>query len=92
MVAERRREVGFRMALGADRASVLRIALAQGPRLTLVGVAIAGSGVQDDPGAGVAAVRGAAVGSGDGRVGGGEIGTVALLPPGACGDPASSDD
>src|SRR5262245_6456958 len=39
MVAERRREIGIRMALGADRASVLRMVLSQGLGLTLVGVA-----------------------------------------------------
>ena len=38
MVSERRREIGIRMALGADRASVLRMVLSQGLRLTLVGV------------------------------------------------------
>src|SRR3954454_9423973 len=40
MVTERRREIGIRMALGADRASVLRMGLSQGLRLTLVGVGI----------------------------------------------------
>jgi predicted permease len=39
MVAERRREIGIRMALGADRGSVLRLVLSQGLGLTLVGVA-----------------------------------------------------
>jgi len=43
MVGERRREIGIRMALGADRASVLRMVLSQGLRLTLAGV-VAGLG------------------------------------------------
>jgi len=38
MVAERRREIGIRMALGADRGSVMRMVLSQGLGLTLVGV------------------------------------------------------
>jgi predicted permease len=39
MVTERRREIGIRMALGADRASVLRMVLRQGLVLTVVGIA-----------------------------------------------------
>jgi predicted permease len=38
MVAERRREIGIRMALGADRSRVLRQVMAQGLVLTTVGV------------------------------------------------------
>jgi len=38
MVAERRREIGIRMALGADRGSVLRMVLSQGLQLTLLGI------------------------------------------------------
>jgi predicted permease len=38
MVTERRREIGIRMALGADRPSVLRMVLSQGLRLTLFGI------------------------------------------------------
>jgi putative ABC transport system permease protein len=40
MVTERRREIGIRMALGADRSSVLQMVLGQGMRLTVTGAAI----------------------------------------------------
>jgi len=39
-VTQRRREVGLRMALGADRGSVLRMILADGLRLCLIGLAL----------------------------------------------------
>jgi len=39
-VAQRTREIGIRMALGADRGSVLQMVLAQTARLTLLGIAI----------------------------------------------------
>jgi predicted permease len=38
LVTERRREIGIRMALGADRASLLRMVLSQGLWLTLLGI------------------------------------------------------
>jgi predicted lysophospholipase L1 biosynthesis ABC-type transport system permease subunit len=40
MVAERRREIGIRMALGATQSSVLRMVLGHGLRLTLAGTGI----------------------------------------------------
>jgi putative ABC transport system permease protein len=39
-VEQRRREIGIRMALGADVARVRRMVLAQGMKLTVAGVAI----------------------------------------------------
>ncbi len=40
MVAERRREIGIRMALGADQTSVLGQVLGQGLKLTAIGVVV----------------------------------------------------
>lgn len=40
MVAQRQREIGLRIALGAERASVLRMVLAQGGKLLMLGCGI----------------------------------------------------
>jgi predicted permease len=39
-VAQRRQEMGIRMALGAEKAAILRMVVAHGLRLTMIGVAI----------------------------------------------------
>ena len=46
-VSRRRREIGLRMALGAERAKILRMVLGQGLRLSLAGIAagVAGAAV-----------------------------------------------
>ena len=96
MVTERRREIGIRMALGADRASVLRMVLRQGLVLTVAGiagglaVAFAMNRVLSSLLFGVRAVRP----GDDGRRRRVDCdgGVRRLLPAGAAGDAGGSDD
>jgi putative ABC transport system permease protein len=44
VVSRRSREIGVRMALGADRSAVLRMVLRDGVRLTLAGIVIGAAG------------------------------------------------
>ena len=61
MVAERRREIGIRMALGADQGSVLAQIMKQGLTLTTIGIVVGLAGaLRAQPVDRVAAVRRAA--------------------------------
>ena len=70
MVTERRRAIGIRMALSADRASIMRMVLSQAAAAAGRRRRRPGRGVRAETRVGVAAVRRPAVRSADNRVGG----------------------
>ena len=72
MVAERRREIGIRMALGAGQGNVLAQVMKQGLVLTTVGLIVGLGCVRDEPPDFIAAVRRAADRSDDDGRGGGD--------------------
>ena len=65
LVAQRTREIGIRMALGAPRSNILKLVVGRGLKLTLIGVAIGNAGAWGSALLGKLSLRCQADGQGD---------------------------